>query len=230
MDDKLNIPDPWSLDNAQLADIFRKYYPDSQRKFCIERLLNPSNFSRFLVGKKHSPASRDAIIEWIHDKQGIIPAVDYCAATTSTVEEVEDEKDFDGKTEELIVFIDGDNSIGLLRFLHSHRSIYSRIHVVVAIKIGTRSVIAEYYEKKSWVTILFSDTDCRDSADISLTIRSTVMHLRIPSDVPFVFVSADHFINEVISKLSRLSPPRTFVATNQRSCLQVVSDLLTKTI
>ena len=174
MMDELNISNPSELDDTSLIDIYRKYYPESQAKFCKPRMLNKANFSRWLVGKKASPASRSAVVEWIEEHQGITPAERLeCITTFSDVEE-----EVINTTGEVIIFIDGDNSMGVLRrFLRSPQSVRSRIHVILILKINTRSLLANHCKKQSWITVLYSDTDCRDGADIAIAVRSTFMHL-----------------------------------------------------
>lgn len=98
-----------------------------------------------------------------------------------------------------IIFIDGDNSLNQINLDFSPEKVY----YVVFLSIHTKTKIEKRLRDN--ITFVTSETSVKDSCDICMCMYISTLHLRLPKDIRFRFVSSDHFIKElnIISELNR---------------------------
>lgn len=98
-----------------------------------------------------------------------------------------------------IVFIDGDNSLNHIN-LDFNPEI---VHYVVFLSIHSKTKI--HKRVRPDISYVLSQTGYKDSCDLCMCMTVCMLHLRLPKDIRFRFVSSDHFIKElnIISELGR---------------------------
>ena len=105
----------------------------------------------------------------------------------------------DGRTEEILVSNIGcfkfDNPLTLLNCWHIFLSRFSRVHILVNVRTGTR--LQSCWGRHSFISYPCSVTDNRDNTELLLRGKEISQHLRLGTML--YIISSQHFWNILFS-------------------------------
>ncbi len=103
-----------------------------------------------------------------------------------------------------IVFVDGDNCSGFLKYIAPYCQLHN-IYVVAALRYGATSRCILDLECEPWFSVIYSSTQYRDAADHTLGICAASINMMLLVDIPFFIVTSDKIANEIAETISKWS-------------------------
>ena len=167
------------------------------------------NFSRWLNGKRGSPASVAGVRQFFFDILSTAETKPLVVSPTRKVElkhrKLPELLSIAKKKQTLksIVFIDGDNSEAAI---YSYKNDLSEsVHIIIYMVCGKVASSLVGLDSCDKFSIMSSTNATRDAVDTDIAVAATALNLMIPSEVSFIFFSKDHFVQELISKLEEMN-------------------------
>lgn len=180
--------------DMELLELWKTRWSGSQTAFCRNFDINQGNFNKYIKGKRISKQSRDAIIKYLQEQHN----EDQSVVWNSVVECISYVPDINTN---IILFIDGDNSSYTLAHLKEY--IPAHTHIFFFYLKGRYSRYASGLGQKSEFTFVHSISHIKDSVDMAITLLSTHINTAICQRIQYVFVSKDHFIQDLVIYFSR---------------------------
>lgn len=181
--------------DEKLVQLWKDNWRGSQTSFCRMYELNQGNFNAYCKGKRQSNLSRNAIITFLQGHQdGKQPSVKW-----TTVLEYSDVIKRAGASIlpsklNKVIWIDGDNSAYFLK--HIKENAQDSLVFFVYLKDRCCTYTRGLDDRQEFVFV-HSISSIKDSADIAITLLATQLNTITPSNVEYVFVSKDHFVQDL---------------------------------
>lgn len=210
------------MTTQQLVFLFKKMWIGSQNSFCKHYKINPTNFSRWLSGKKNSHASAKATLDFLINgtpdvfKYNIICSnstnIGYCDKKLNIIKDRFHSPGnalkhlvsmFKCNPEiKTVIMIDADNCshcINQLASIQPSSKFSSQwpIHVIAYLRKAKVPNPIRKYIMCSWLTVINSLGKARNAADtVFVWVSSRIASLSI-DDMHYILVSSDRFIEEL---------------------------------
>lgn len=218
------------LSTDTLRHLYKELWNNSQRSFCRSYSISQGNFSQWINGKRNSPICERTVIKFLIELPALFPDLDITAKSTRQLcstkikESSRDKtcqfKDFHSPKSalriliskikenniETLLLIDGDHSTRVLRQLayiepSSKFSSQWPIHAVMILQKDVYPSMVFSYTNRAWLTVIKTNTQCKNAADIVLTSISnqitTYCILKSKLKPHIILVSSDNFTVEL---------------------------------
>lgn len=200
---KLSEEEIFNLNKVQLIEFYKYNWHDSQTSFCRMYGINQGDFSRWLVGRKSSKSSGEAVRRYILST--LYPKLQISFKITPSPEKKQ------GKTlkellnilneckDELktIILIDGNNFENEISII-THNDEYT-------ILFFTKGKCIKKYDNMPWLTVICSEYKNQDAVDNDIAVFIVYLDCMMPKNLSFQLITKDHFKSELKAKFKEAS-------------------------
>lgn len=193
------------LSDSQLRSLWKKYWRGSQTYFTKLYGINHKNFVNWINGKQEeSPRTSKVVRSYLStlrdNYKADNPSADKLYVIKKSIDVLLKFIDSIESSIALLVFIAIDNSTHMLDYLPN---MADNIHIIL-VTSKPHSVDLSRINHQKQFSLVKSKTTAKNADDIVLTIIATALNLQVFYDIPFLFISNDGFIDELLVSLTTI--------------------------
>lgn len=191
-------------EDTQLIQKYKECWPLSMAKFCHKYEINRGNFSQWLLGKRISRSSSDAVRKWLASESPSPKAPEEPVDIKPISLLDASAKIVDSKYTRL-VFVDADGFDSVLVGEPPFDVNASFVLCLLRCNGKSRHVMKFLNAHPDTSVVVKAKTLNKDAADTLMAMASALLDNWLPVDVEFVFAAEDRFVREIMAQLGTMS-------------------------
>lgn len=191
-------------EDIELIQKYKQCWPLSIAKFCHQYEINRGNFSQWLLGKRISRSSSDAVRKWLASESPLSKPPEEPVYIQSVSLLDASAKIVDSKYTRL-VFVDADGFDSVLVGETPFDVNTSFVLCLLRINGKSRHVMKFLNAHPDTSVVVKAKTLNKDAADTLMAMASALLDNWLPIDVEFVFAAEDRFVREIMAQLGTMS-------------------------
>lgn len=173
-------------------------------KFCRKYEINRGNFSQWLLGKRISRSSAEAVRKWLASESPL-PKVPEEPIDIKAISLLDASAKIVNSQYTRLVFVDADGFDSVLTGEPPFDVNTSFVLCLLRINGKSRHVMKFLNAHPNTSVVVKAKTLNKDAADTVMAMASALLDNWLPVNVEFVFAAEDRFVREIISQLREMS-------------------------